>query len=119
MNRYHAQLIVLTGLLLPLSLFAQDKGVKADVAISIQQDQETWAGQQVTVNLDLKSTGYSFSNSHFNLPEVSGAFLMQTDTTTIKFSENIDGETWQVIRYPLALYPQIAGQLEIPPIGVS
>jgi len=118
MNRYHAQLIVLTGLLLPLSLFAQDKGVKADVAISIQQDQETWAGQQVTVNLDLKSTGYSFSNSHFNLPEVSGAFLMQTDTTTIKFSENIDGETWQVIRYPLALYPQIAGQLEIPPIGV-
>ena len=112
------KIILLFGLLLPLSVLAQDKDVKADVAISVQQDQETWAGQQVTVNLDLKSTGFSFSNSHFNLPEVSGAFLMQTDTTTIKFSENTDGETWQVIRYPLALYPQKSGQLEIPPITV-
>ena len=118
MNRYLHQVIVLAGLCLPLCVFAQDNDVKADVAISIQQDLETWAGQQVTVNLDLQTTGFSFSNSHFNLPEVSGAFLMQTDTTTIKFSENIDGETWQVIRYPLALYPQKAGQLEIPPIAV-
>jgi hypothetical protein len=112
------KIILLFGLLLPLSVFAQENDVKADVTIGIQQDKETWAGQQVTVNLDLKTTGFSFSNSHFNLPELSGAFLMQTDTTTIKFSENIDGETWQVIRYPLALYPQKAGQLEIPSIAV-
>ena len=112
------KIILLFGLLLPLSVFAQDDDVKADVTISIQQDKETWAGQQVTVNLDLKTTGFSFSNSHFNLPELSGAFLMQTDTTTIKFSENINGETWQIIRYPLALYPQKAGQLEIPSIAV-
>ena len=112
------KIILLFCLLLPLSVFAQDDDVKADVTISIQRDKETWAGQQVTVNLDLKTTGYSFSNSHFNLPEVSGAFLMQTDTTTIKFSENTDGETWQVVRYPLALYPQKAGQLEVPSIAV-
>jgi len=112
------KITLLFGLLLPLSVFAQDDDVKADVTISIQRDKETWAGQQVTVNLDLKTTGFSFSNSHFNLPEVSGAFLMQTDTTTIKFSENIDDETWQVIRYPLALYPQKAGQVEIPSIAV-
>ncbi len=119
MSRYLYQLVILAGfLLLPLCAFAQDNDVKAEVAISIQQDRETWTGQQVTVNLDLKTTGFSFSNSHFNLPEVSGAFLMQTDTTTIKFSENIDGETWQIIRYPLALYPQTAGRLEIPPIAV-
>ena len=112
------KIILLFGLLLPLCVFAQDSDVKADVAISIQQNQETWAGQQVTVNLDLKTTGFSFSNSHFNLPEVSGAFLMQTDTTTIKFSENTGAETWQIVRYPLALYPQKAGQLEIPSIDV-
>lgn len=119
MNRYlHLEVILVGFLLLPLYVFAQDNDVKADVVISIQQYQETWTGQQVTVNLDLKTTGFSFFNSHFNLPEVSGAFLMQTDTTTIKFSEKIDGETWQVIRYPLALYPQKAGQLEIPSIAV-
>jgi hypothetical protein len=110
--------LFLAGLLLPFSTLAQDNEVKAAATISIEQDQDIWAGQQVTLNLDLKTTGYSFSNSHFNLPEVSGAFLMQTDTTTIKRSESIDGQDWQVIRYPLALYPQKAGQLEIPPVNV-
>jgi hypothetical protein len=118
MNRFLAKFIFLFVLLLPLTVIAQDIVVKADVAISIQQGQVIWAGQQITINLDLKTTGFSFSNSHFNLPEVDNAFLMQTDTTTIKLTENIDGQSWQIVRYPLALYPQKAGQLEIPSIGV-
>ena len=120
MNKPHiAPLSVfLIGLLLPLCVPAQDNDVKADVSISVQQDQDIWAGQQVTLNLDLKTTGFSFTDSHFNLPEVPGAFLMQTDTTTVKMTENIDGQIWQIISYPLALYPQKAGQLEIPPIAV-
>ena len=118
MNKQLRTFILLTGLLLPLSLFAQDNEVKADVSISIEQDKEIWAGQQVTLDLDLKTTGFSFSNSHFNLPEVNGAFLMQTDTTTVKLTEKIDGQDWQIVRYPLALYPQKAGLLEIPSINV-
>jgi len=94
--------LFLIGLLLPLCAAAQDNNVKAAVTISIQQDQDIWAGQQV----------------NFNLPEVPGAFLMQTDTTTVKMTENTDGQSWQIIRYPLALYPQKAGQLVIPPIAV-
>ena len=43
---------------------------------------------------------------------------MQTDTTTIKLTEKVDGRDWQVVRYPLALYPQKAGQLEVPSINV-
>ena len=109
---------MLTGLLLPLALPAQEDEVKAGVDISIEQDQEVWAGQQVTLNLDIKTTGFSFTNTHFNLPEVSGAFLMQTDTTTIKLTETIDGRDWQIIRYPLALYPQKADLLTIPSIDV-
>ena len=85
-----------------------DDELKAKVTISVQQNGEVWRGQQVTLNLDLKTTGFSFSNTHFNLPEVSGAFLMQTDTTTIKSSKTIEGVAWQIIRYPLALYPQRA-----------
>jgi len=103
---------------LQITVLAADDEVQANVAISIQQENEIWTGQQVTLNLDLKTTGFSFSNTHFNLPEVSGAFLMQTDTTTIKFSEKTDGVAWQIIRYPLALYPQKPGQLEVPSINV-
>ncbi len=118
MNKHLRTFILLSGLLLPLSLLAQDNEVRAGVSISVEQDQDIWAGQQVTLDLDLKTTGFSFSNSHFNLPEVDGAFLMQTDTTTVKLTEKIDGQDWQIVRYPLALYPQKAGQLEIPSINV-
>lgn len=118
MNKLLFQIVMLTCVLLPLSSPAQDDGVQAAVSASIQQDKEIWTGQQLTFNLDLKTTGYSFSNTRFNLPEINGAFLMQIDTTTIRLSERIDGKTWQVLRYPLALYPQIAGSLEIPPIDV-
>jgi len=110
--------LFLVSLLLPLSVVAQDDDIKADVAIGIEGGHEFWVGQQVTLNLDLKTTGLSFSDTLFSLPEVNGAFLMQTDTTTIKFSETVDGQNWQIIRYPLALYPQKAGQLEVPPINV-
>jgi hypothetical protein len=118
MNRHQYWGLLVTALLLPFSLTAQDDDVKAVVDISIEKDQEVWAGQQVTLNLNLKTTGFSFSNTHFNLPEVRGAFLMQTDTTTIKLTEKIDGRDWQIIRYPLALYPQKANRLQIPSIDV-
>lgn len=118
MNRLLQTLIMTSGLMFASSIFAQGDEVKASVEVSIQQDQEFWTGQQITLNLDLKTTGFSFSDTHFNLPEVSGAFLMQTDTTTIKLTEKIDSIDWQIIRYPFALYPQKAGKLEIPPIAV-
>ena len=118
MSSYFLRSILLIGLLLPFSIFAQDEGVKAAVSVSIDQDREIWAGQQVTLDLDLKTTGYSFSNTHFNLPEVSGGFLMQTDSTTIKQSEKKEGQDWQILRYPLALFPQKSGQLTVPSIDV-
>jgi len=118
MSNYSLKLISCLCLVLPHLVFAQDEDVKAEVAASIQQNTEIWAGQQVTLNLDLKTTGFSFSNTHFSLPEVSNAFLMQLDSTTIKMSETKDGESWQQLRYPLALFPQKSGLITIPPIDV-
>lgn len=118
MSRLVLVLAMLATALIPPGAHAQEDGLKAAVAISLQQEGKIWSGQQVTLNLDLKTTGFSFSNTHFNLPEVGDAFLMQTDTTTIKLSERKDGEDWQVIRYPLALYPLKSGPLSIPPIDV-
>ncbi|MCW8924875.1 MAG: hypothetical protein OQJ84_01360 [Xanthomonadales bacterium] len=117
-NRLRLTAMTFACLLAPFAVFAQQDEVQARVDIGIQQGQAFWAGQQITVNLDLKTTGFSFSDSHFNLPEVSGGFLMQTDTTTIKLNENVKGQSWQILRYPLAFYPHKSGQLEIPPIDV-
>jgi len=123
MTRYLPVVCLVTCLLLPCTAAAQanneqENDLQAAVAISVQQKQDFWAGQQVTLDLDLKTTGFSFANSYFDLPEISGAFLMQTDTTTIKLSEDMDGQTWQIVRYPIALYPQKAGPLQVPPISV-
>ena len=118
MSRCPVRFLLLAGLLLALPVPAADDEVKAGVAIGIETDGEIWAGQQVTLTLDLRTTGFSFSNTHLNLPQVDGAFLMQTDTTTIKLTQKIDNRDWQIVRYPLALYPQKAGPLEIPSIDV-
>jgi len=110
--------MIVISLVMPLTLAAQENDVQADVAISVTHNGTLWVGQQITLNLDVKTTGFSFSNTHFNLPEISGAFLMQTDTSTVKLTENVGGQSWQIVRYPIALYPQQAGTLEIPPIDV-
>ena len=118
MTKRKLSILCLIGLLLSSAAIAQDTEVNAAVAASIQKDQDIWVGQQITLNLDLKTTGFSFSDTHFNLPDVGNAFLMQTDSTTIKITQKIDGQDWQILRYPLALFPQQSGKLEVPPIDV-
>lgn len=88
------------------------------VRLQLGTEGTLWAGQQVTLDLDLLTNGMSFSEIHFNIPAVEGAFLLQTDSSTVKLTERIDGESWQVLRYPLALYPQAGGELRIPPLQV-
>ena len=77
-----------------------------------------WVGEQVTLNLELWSDGFSFSGQTFSLPEVKGAFLLQPDATTVKLSERRGGATWQGLRYPLLLFAQREGRLEVPPFDV-
>jgi hypothetical protein len=92
--------------------------VKGRVGVSLQDTPTAWLGQQVNIYLDLETTGFSFADIHFSLPQVSGAILMQTDTSTIKLSDTRNGEPWQVLRYPLVLYPQKTGMVTVPPLTV-
>jgi len=92
--------------------------VKGRVRASLESGEVNWVGQQITLNLDVMTTGYRFFDIRFNLPEVAGAFLVQADSTTIKLNETLNGEAWQIIRYPLVLYPQKAGFIHVPPIKV-
>jgi hypothetical protein len=110
--------VLVAGFCLAFSAVTSAAAVNGAVSISARQDQANWVGQQLTLYLDLKTTGFSFADIHFNLPEVSNAFLMQTDSTTIKLTEKSAGQDWQIIRYPLALFPQRPGRLEIPAIDV-
>lgn len=81
------------------------------------QDQH-WAGEQVTIYLELKTPGQSFSDVFFDLPAVEGAFLLRPDSNTIKGSENRGAETWQILRYPLALFAPRGGSVLVPAFEV-
>jgi hypothetical protein len=103
--------LLLITLLAAMSTAAEER---ADVSLSLGATTEPWTGEQTTLYLDLKTPALSFSNVFFDLPEVPGALMLRTDTTTIKLSEQRDGEAWQVLRYPIALFPQQAGSLTVP-----
>ena len=118
MIRTLASLILILGLLLSCNRLMADEGLEAMLRVSVNQQTAIWMGQQVTINLDLVTNGVRFSDTQFSPPAIQGAFLMQVDSTTIKLNERNNGQNWQILRYPLALYPQKSGQLEIPSFSV-
>lgn len=102
-------------LLMSASAWAAPEG---QVSISIDPDKTYWVGQRVLVHLDLKTDGFSFSDQRFSLPQISGGVLMQTDSSTLKLTEQVEGESWQVLRYDLSLFSQRSGDIQIPPFEV-
>jgi hypothetical protein len=92
---------------------------QAEIRFFADSQETPWVGEQATLNLELWSDGFSFRGQAFSLPEVKGAFLMQPDATTVKLSERRGGATWQGLRYPLLLFAQREGRLEVSPFDVS
>lgn len=92
---------------------------QAEVRFQADTDAPGWVGEEVRLNLELWSDGFSFGRQLFRLPEVEGAFLMQPDSSTVKLTERRGAATWQGLRYTLLLYPQRDGRLEVPPFDVS
>ena len=112
MNR----LYLLTLLLITGDLAAQS--LQGEIRLQPAREGTVWVGQQLELQLDLLSTGFSFSGQQFSLPAVSGAFLLQADSSTVKLNESRGAEAWQGLRYGLLLYPQREGRLEIPAFEV-
>ena len=105
--------LLLFGVLFFIGELLADE-LQGEIRFQPAREAVVWVGQEVELNLDLISTGFSFSGQQFSAPEVSGAYLLQADSNTVKLSENRGGETWQGLRYSFLLYPQREGSLEIP-----
>jgi len=111
----------MTGRYLLLLLFVSSSAWAAPggrLGISIDAEKTLWVGQRVLVHLDLKTDGFSFSDQRFDLPQINGGVLIQTDSSTLKLTEQIEGESWLVLRYDLSLFAQREGDMEIPPFDV-
>lgn len=110
--------------LLLLAWTAQAVGAEASqlqgrVSASLADDGPYWVGQAVSVELELASTGFSFSGQRFELPEVPGALVLQPESTAYKVSERDGDTTWQILRYELSVVPQRAGSVSVPAMPVA
>lgn len=115
MRTLNSLLLTLLLLTAPAAVFAQIQG---DVRFFAEQEDAGWVGQEVQLNLELWSDGFSFGEQQYVVPEVRGGYLLQADSSTVKLSENRAGTQWQGLRYTLLFYPQRAGQLQVPAFDV-
>jgi hypothetical protein len=98
---------------------AEQVPVKADARASLGREGPYWVGQSVPLNLDLRSTAFAFGGQQFDAPKVDGALVLNPESGASKFSEQQDGETWQVQRYQYRLFPQRSGSLSVPAFEVA
>jgi hypothetical protein len=95
------------------------QALEARVRAALDLEDTAWIGQQVVLQIDLMTSGFSFSGQRIQLPDVPGALVLEDAVSTVKLSESVNGETWQVLGYRYPLFPQRAGRIEIDSIGVT
>jgi hypothetical protein len=117
--RPRRQLPLLVYLLFSCFVAVASDTLRGEIQFAPAQEGPVWVGQKLELNLELWSTGYSFGDQLFVLPEISGGYLMQADSTTVKLSELRAGVQWQGLSYSLSFYPQRAGRLEVPSFAVQ
>lgn len=117
MNRLTQRSFALLWLCLPGA--AAGSELQGEIRFAPAAEGTVWVGQKVELNLELWSTGYSFGDQVFALPEVPGGYLFQADSTTVKLSNNSEGVQWQGLSYTLLFYPQRAGRLDVPSFEVQ
>ncbi|MEA3278772.1 MAG: hypothetical protein U9Q81_26430 [Pseudomonadota bacterium] len=113
------RLLLALSVMGPISAAAEQAELKAQVRASLAAEGPFWVSQAVPLHLDLLSTGFAFGNQRFDLSEVPGALVLQPESTALKLTEQRSGETWQVLRYEIMVFPQRAGTLMVPAIGVA
>lgn len=115
MNR-NSLLILLALLLLAPAAIRADDG--ASIRFEASREQAVWVGERLDLYLELWTTDVSFSGQSFVQPQVSGGYLMPAESGTVKLNEQRDGLGWQGLRYTMSLYPQRAGEIEVPAFDV-
>jgi len=83
------------------------------------QPEKAWVGQRVILQVDVLGSDGWTQITRFDDIEIPGAYLMRTDSQGTRLQETIDGVSYSGQRYEFSIYPQAAGAIEIPAIGVE
>lgn len=95
------------------------QAIDARVRAALDVEGDAWIGQQVVLKIELLTSGLSFRGQRIRLPDVPGALVLEDAVSTVKLSEAVAGETWQVLSYRYPMFPQRAGRIEVAPVSVA
>ena len=95
------------------------QGIDARVRAALDAEGGAWIGQQVVLKIELLTSGLSFSGQRIRLPDVPGALVLEDAVSTVKLSEPVEGETWQVLSYRYPMFAQRAGRIDVAPARVA
>ena len=115
MKRNSLLILLVLLSLTPAAIRADDR---ASIRFEASREEAVWVGERLDLNLELWTTDVSFSGQSFVQPQVSGGYLMPAESGTIKLNEQRHGLSWQGLRYTMSLYPQRAGEIEVPAFDV-
>ncbi len=79
---------------------------------------EVWVGQRVTVVVKLYSPTFFAGAAAFDLPSVPGVVILPPQDRPQIGTEEMGGDSYTTQTHELAVYPQRAGAVRLPPIGV-
>ena len=109
---------ITVGLML-LATSLNTYAIEARVRAGIKAGETTWVGQQVGLYVDIMTNGVRFGGQRIRLPEVPGALILEDAVSTVRLNEQIDGESWQILRYVYPMFVQREGQIEIKSINAE
>ena len=76
-------------------------------------------GQKIQLTLENATDRWFAGGTRLSIPEVPGLIILQTEQFASNASETRNGQTWVIQRWTLDVYPQRAGDFEIPPIKMQ
>jgi len=97
---------------------AAPSAAKARATSSIVTQGELWMGQRITIAIELATPGIFSSAPTFDLPKVSGVFLMAPEDRPVVGSEAVGDETFTTQRHELTVFSEHEGTVDIPAITV-
>jgi hypothetical protein len=76
-------------------------------------------GQEVQLTIEISTRRWFAGGTRIKLPEVPQLVVLQRDQFANNLSRREEGGTWVIQRWHLELYPQRAGEFEVPPINLE
>lgn len=87
-----------------------------EVAATLAPEGEVVPGQRLSLTLEIATDRWFTGGTRISIPEVPGLVILQTEQFASNASESRDGQTWVIQRWTLDVYPQRAGEFDIPGI---